>query len=158
VKAVNFSRGWPLSFIAVLFVGVIGCDVEPLDGGSVIVTLTSADLLISEGHPGSYEVIARNQTDGRVEWGQGSSSCQLSLLAITPGGDQLPVGDRACTEDLVSQGLNPGQSRTEVIQWGGRAVLNGVSTQLAAGAYRLLGKAGEKGESGLLSIEVVVVP
>ncbi len=141
-----------------LFLGSAGCDVDPLDEGSIAVTLQSMDLLISAGQPGSYTITASNLSGNRVEWGEGSSSCQLSLTVVTPQGAETVVDQRACTEDFVSQGLDPGETRTEVIEWGGTSLSGGAVVLLPAGEYRLLGMAGDKGESEPLAVEVVVVP
>ena len=136
-----------------------GCSVDALDVGSVAVTIQTTDLLVSPGNRGQFTVIARNPTDARVEWGQGSSGCQLGFFVLSQDGLQrLPSVERACTADLVVQGLGPGESRTEVFEWGGQVIIDGAAEQLETGLYRLVGVAGDKGESEPLEVQVAQLP
>ena len=88
-------------------------------------------------------------------WGRGSSSCQLTLAVLTPVGQRYTADVRACTEDLVEQGLDPGASRTETFEWGGEAYQDGEMIYLTPNTYRLIANAGQKGESQPLELQLI---
>lgn len=146
-----------LGLVVVWLLG--GCSVDALDGGNVTLTLQSQDRIVSRSQPGTFRVTATNSSEGRVEWGSGSSSCQLGLFVVGASSTrQEAATNRACTADFVTQGLDPGESRTETFSWGGEVLRNGDAVLLPAGAYRLVATAGEKGESGPLDVQVAVLP
>ncbi|MFT5143891.1 MAG: hypothetical protein ACI84D_002522, partial [Thalassolituus oleivorans] len=108
----------------IIFVSLVlsACSIDPLEVGSISVVIESTDLLVSPTVPGTFRVTATNPTGVRVNWGEGSSSCQLTMYAISEAGVRQEVGARACTADFGAQGLDGLQSRTEIIEWGGGAV------------------------------------
>jgi hypothetical protein len=143
--------------IGFLFLFLSACSVDPLEVGSITVTIEADELLVSPTVPGTFRVRATNPTGARVDWGQGSSSCQLTLYVISEAGVRREAGARACTTDLVTQGLDGLQSRTEVFEWGGSAVVDGEIQQLPPGTYRLVGSAGDKGESQTVDVELAAL-
>lgn len=125
------------------------------DDTDLRVTVSADAGVTSEAEPVTLEVTAENLGGERVEWGRGSSSCQLGAVARTPDGFR-PVADiRACTEDLVPQGLDPGGRRVESWLWDG-GVRNAANerVRLAPGTYEVRGAAGDLAFSSPIQIEV----
>ena len=103
-------------------------------------------------------VTARNPTDGRITWGRGSSSCQLSA-DVHADGAWLPILTlRICRSDMVDQGLDPGESREEFLFWDGVVMRGGVRDTLVPGRYVVRGRAGDQGASGGLAIHLTAQP
>jgi hypothetical protein len=84
----------------------------------------------------------------------GSSSCQLGLVVLLDR-VQHSIDFRACTEDLVEQGLDPGAQRFETFVWDGQIFSNGQRAPLPAGRYRVFGVAGDQGASASLEVTIV---
>ncbi len=137
------------------FLSLAACSVAPIDEGTIVVTLSTSEAIVSPQAPATISVTARNQSQERVTWGRGSSSCQLTLAVLTPAGQRYAADVRACTEDLVEQGLDAGATRTETFEWGGEAYQGGEMIFLAADSYRLIANAGQKGESQGLDLQLV---
>jgi hypothetical protein len=132
-----------------------GCDLDPIDEGTILVTISTSEFVVSPDTPATITVTARNASQDRVMWGRGSSSCQLSLAVLTPAGQRYAADVRACTEDLIEQALAPGATRTEVFEWGGEAYEGGETIFLTSDSYRLIANAGEKGESQSLELQLI---
>lgn len=142
------------SVFAVLAIVLLtsACSLDPIDEGTILVSVTASPSIASPSAPSVVTVTARNQTSERVVWGQGSSGCQLSLGVVTSDGERLSADLRACTADLVDQALAPGAMRTEAFEFNGDAIRDGQVITLPAGDYRLVGNAGDKGESETIGI------
>ncbi|NNE71574.1 MAG: hypothetical protein HKN29_14590 [Rhodothermales bacterium] len=133
---------------------IAGCSVDPIDEGTLLVSVSATQSIASPSIPSIVTVTARNDTSDRVVWGQGSSGCQLSLSVLTSAGERHPADIRACTQDFVDQALAPGAARTETFEFTGEVVIDGLVVLLPAGDYRLVGNAGDKGESEAIGIVV----
>ena len=120
----------------------------------VVAVGVSGGAIVSPSDPGVFNVTAENRGDDRVVWGMGSSSCQLGLIVQDVDGEWRSIDFRGCTDDLVEQGLDPGESRTESFEWGGTIVVNGQDQTLPSGQYRVRGVAGSE-ESESLVVTVV---
>ena len=135
-----------------LAVALAGCG-NPLDVRLVPVDL-AGDSTVSPSNPGEYVVAVENNGDERITWGIGSSSCQLSLFVIADN-VRHRIDWRVCTEDLIEQGLDPGESRSETFQWDGHVPdIEGQPFLLPEGRYQVIGTAGSEGESEPLSVRV----
>lgn len=109
---------------------------------------------VSPGAPARMSVTARNTTSSRIDWGQGSGSCQLKAAARLDG-TWVSVGTQGgCTKDLRQWWLDPGEFRTEVFNWDGLVVRWGQAEQLPPGTYRVRGEAGDKGASASALITI----
>lgn len=103
-----------------------------------------------------FRVTAVNNGRERVVWGTGSSSCQLGLVVFDGDGERHGIDFRACTEDLVEQGLDPGESRTEAFLWGGRIIVGQEMLILPPDDYDVVGIAGDRAQSKPLLVTVRV--
>jgi hypothetical protein len=54
------------------------------------------------------------------------------------------IADRVCTSDMAEQGLDPGESRTEVLSWPGWVLEDGELVLLPSGACSVRGAAGSE--------------
>ncbi len=141
---------------------VLGCVATSINlactAGALGVDLIAVDVegavVIRPGVEAEFEVTATNRTDQRVVWGMGSSSCQLGL-AVLVSGQVRDIDFRACTDDLVEQGLNPGEARVESFLWGGQVSLDGTLSMLSPGLYRVFGIAGDEGQSAGLRVRIL---
>lgn len=127
---------------------------SPLDVDVLAIDVTGP-VTVSVSAPVDFEITATNLGSSRVVWGMGSSSCQFSLVVEGNGIDRQDISFRGCTADLVEQGLEPGESRTEVISWDGQISVSGVLEPLPAGEYRVSGLAGNERKSSSLKVRVV---
>jgi hypothetical protein len=142
-------------FVAAGIVALAAACTDPVDVNIVAIDVVG-DVLVSQSDPATFEVTAVNQTNERVVWGMGSSSCQLSLLLQLTLVERRLINHRGCTDDLVEQGLDPGESRTEAFTWDGTVLSGGSLVALQPGRYHVIGVAGEKYASALLAVTVVV--
>jgi len=141
-------------------VPIIACG-DPL--AVTVVTLdVDGSVAVSPHEQEAFHVTAVNHGDERVVWGSGSSSCQLGLVVLDTDGRRHNIDLRDCTDDLVEQGLDPGESRTETFVWGGMIMVDQQPWSslpplqaLPAGQYRLVGTAGER-DSAPLWVTVVI--
>jgi hypothetical protein len=133
---------------------VVGCG----DSLSVDVVAVGVDgsPVVSPMEPGSFAVTADNLRDERIVWGSGSSSCQLGLTVEDADGLWHDIDFRECTADVVEQGLDPGESRTETFLWGGWIVVDEQIRTLPSGQYRVRGGAGGREESEPLVVRVLI--
>jgi hypothetical protein len=91
-----------------------------------------------------------------VVWGRGSSSCQLGAT-VQVGLQEHSIDFRACTLDLVPQGLGSGESRTEEWMWGGEVLVTNRVDRLPPGAYDVRAVAGDLYRSTPRTIRVMPV-
>ena len=71
------------------------------------------------------------------------------------GGDRRGLTLGVCTDDLVEQGLGPGETRTERLEWRGTVVGEDKAVvQLPPGEYEVRGAAGETFLSARVQITV----
>ncbi len=143
-----------VGFAAVVLTLATACS-DPLALDIVAVDVTG-DLLVSPDNPATFRVSAVNRSRQRVVWGMGSSSCQLGLVVHVSANERHRIDHRACTADLVEQGLDPGRSRTEAFTWGGEVLEGNEMRVLDPGRYGVVGVAGDKGESGSITVTVIV--
>jgi hypothetical protein len=122
---------------------------------SLVTVDVDGSVVVSPMEQEGFNVTAQNLGDERVVWGAGSSSCQLGLEVIHGNGERHDINFRDCTDDLVEQGLDPGESLTETFVWGGTILLDGDWQTLPSGDYRLIGRAGEH-ESAPLVVTVLI--
>lgn len=143
-------------FATALVVSIIhtGCGSNPLEL-DVIALAVTGPITVSVTSPLEFEITATNVSSERVVWGLGSSSCQFGLYVEGDEIERQNIAFRACTEDLAEQGLNPGQSRTEVIEWDGQISVSGLMSPLPAGLYQVIATAGSEYESEPLVITIV---
>lgn len=138
--------------VLILAVALTACG-NPLDVSLVPVDV-DGDLIVSPADPGEYVVTVENNGTGRITWGMGSSSCQFSLFVIA---DDIrhPIEERVCTADLVEQGLDPGESRSETFEWDGHIPdIEGQPFLLPEGKYQVIGTAGSESSSKPISVTV----
>jgi len=132
---------------------IAGCSILGL-GGDLDVTIVLDVPEASPGAPARMSVTARNTSSSRIDWGQGSGSCQLNAAASV-NGTWISIGSQGgCTKDLRQWSLDPGESRTEVFDWNGRVVRRGQFEQLPPGTYHVRGEAGDKGSSASALITI----
>ena len=122
--------------------------------GPLRVTITVDVPEVSPSAPARMSVTSTNTTSSRIVWGHGSSSCQLDAAAQLNGTWVLIVPLRACTNDAVEHGLEPGEVRTELLYWDGRVLRGEQSEQLPPGRYRVRGQAGDMGASAATLITI----
>lgn len=140
------------SLPALLFAFTLaGCDEGKLEVRAFTDILTA-----TPESPVAIEVTATNVGTERVVWGRGSSSCQLSLVVVVSGAFREAIAERGCTDDLAQQGLDPGESRSEVLPWAGRVREDGEIVLLPPGTYSLRGAAGTVAYSPAGSVTVMV--
>ena len=152
-------RLWEAVAVSILVV-VIACS-DPL-AVSIVTLDVDGSVVVSPMEPEGFRVTAVNRGDERVVWGSGSSSCQLGLVVLDADGQRHNIDFRDCTSDLVEQGLEPGESRSETFLWGGMIMVDQEPWSslpplqvLPAGQYRLIGTAGEQ-ESAPLLVTVLI--
>jgi hypothetical protein len=131
----------------------VACDDDEV---RLEVTAVADKSTTSAANPVEVTVVATNAGDERVVWGVGSSGCQLSLRVRLDGMNVLAVEDRGCTDDVVEQGLDPGQTRSEVIPWIGLVDDGDQTILLDPGTYEVRGAAGDVAFSQPGEISVVV--
>jgi hypothetical protein len=141
-----------LAVAAYAGLGAAACDDDESD---LHITISASQSVASETDPTTLTVSAENRGPVRIDWGMGSSSCQLEAVVRVDGIDLLVIDvGRGCTDDLVPQGLEPGDSRSESWVWRGDAVRDGSMIALPAGTYEVRGLAGDLANSDPISIEV----
>jgi hypothetical protein len=146
---------------AVLLPGfMVGCEkctnLEPAENDDLMITISASDSVTSSSDPVDITVMAENIGEARVVWGHGSSSCQLeAFVAIEDGNFYLAVSSRICTDDVIEQGLDPGESRSESWSWDGQIIEDGGIKALPPGEYEVHGAAGEWLSSTFVKIEVL---
>lgn len=103
---------------------------------------------------GPSPLAVTNTGHERVTWGRGSSSCQLSMYVVVEG-VRHSISHGICTANLGEQGLDPGETLTEVFEWGGEVHdIEGEPFLLPDGRYPLIGMAGGRAESRPLWVMV----
>lgn len=133
----------------------VGCGKPTFGDAFVRVTVTVENAVARPNDPAALLVTARNIHDEPIIWGMGSSSCQLSLEVRVDGGHRRGLTLGGCTTDYVEQGLDPGETRTERLVWGGGVVgQDETVAQLPAGEYEVRGAAGEAFRSAGVRITV----
>lgn len=123
--------------------------------GQLRVVLSADRTTVSPTEPITFQARAENRGPSRIEWGVGSSSCQLHAVILV-GTVLRPVPElRACTEDLSPQGLDGFELRSEEWQWDGHVVgLGGELQRLRPGDYSVRAHAGEIAMSPPITITV----
>lgn len=148
----------PMATIAaiLLVLPLTGC-IDLLSGNDLELTLDVSSTTVRPDAPITLTVTATNESDERIVWGQGSSSCQLSAV-VAVGTDLFPIDIRACTDDLAPQGLDPKESRDEAWPWNGEIIVQNTLDTLPPGDYRIWATAGEVARSNLKTITVRPIP
>lgn len=142
----------PLILSGVL--GLVGCSTD--DGGDAIhFEVSAVSLVANPTEPAVLEVTVENRGPSRVTWGRGSSSCQLDLAVRIGLRDVQANVVRACTSDLVEQGLDPGERRTEELPWSGEVRRDGEVEALPAGTYPVRAAAGDIARSEPVAVRLV---
>lgn len=113
------------------------------------VDVSAETSVAAPGDPVQVQVTVRNLGETRVQWGGGSSSCQLALVVRVDGEDRQTPDKRWCTADVATYTLAPGETRTETLSWEGEARVGQTSRieQLPPGVYEVRGFALRAGTS-----------
>jgi hypothetical protein len=117
---------------------------SPAEPQGLVVSAVAEDSVAAPGSPAVIRVTSTNTGDAEVSWGPGSSTCQLALLVHVDGTDLRALDNvRACTRDLRTHSLAPGESHTETLRWsGGVSAPDGVPPSdavLEPGTYEVRG-------------------
>ncbi len=140
-----------LSIVAVVLTAA-GC-IDVFGGSGLELTLVVSDTIAGPDRPITLTVTATS-TGKAVVWGQGSSSCQLAAV-VRVGGVDRPIDVRACTDDLVLQGVAAGDTLTEAWSWKAEYAVDGALDTLPTGRYRLYTVAGDLERSRGVVVRVV---
>lgn len=151
----SFMKTWVRRFGGILSAITLISGTAACDDDDILLTILPHDGTASSSEPAELTVTAVNRGDSRVVWGKGSSSCQLSAVVRVGRRDLEAVTPRVCTDDLAEQGLDPGESRAETLEWGGAVVLDGRVEVLLSGLYEVRGAAGSEAVSDPVEIRVV---
>lgn len=108
----------------------------------LIVTVEVEPATLSVGDTVTVCVVATNSGDMPVEFGVGSSSCQLDAVVRLEDGDYPANAPRLCLKDLRPWVLAPGDRRSESWNWAGSVAVGDSTWRLPPGKYQLLGAAG----------------
>lgn len=108
-----------------------------LASGALRLTASADDAVASPAEPAIVRVTATNVGDARVTWGPGSSTCQFHLLVRVDGTDVPASSGRACTMESSTLSLDPGESRTETLEWTGLVQRGTSVAPLGPGAYEV---------------------
>jgi hypothetical protein len=134
-----------IATIALLAVIATGCGL--VSPQALHVEAFAEQAVASPEAPALITVTATNVGESRVTWGPGSSTCQLGLIVRVGGGDHHATAERICTADTRTFVLEPGESRSEVLEWDGQAQVDGEVVRLEPGDYELRGVAPPVGTS-----------
>ena len=145
--------------IPLLLVGVLagGACSSVLGSGDLHLEVTAGDAVVSPSGPAVIQVKATNVGAARVTWGPGSSTCQFRLFVRVNGVDLLASAFNGpiCTADSRRLRLNPGESRTETLEWTGLVQNRSALVPLQPGVYELrAAAAGAEMRSDPVTIEV----
>jgi len=99
-------------------------------------------------------VTAENPTTLPIEFGSGSSNCQLSAVIRIDNQDHSMPSSRPCLADYVVQSLGPGEHRVESWIWYGEILVEGELEHLPTGSYEIRGVAGAY-KSHPLNVEIL---
>lgn len=125
-----------------------GLDMTAQADGTVVSAIDTLEVSATAVNVGSE----------RVVWGQGSSSCQFDLMVAVNGVRRRAAAVRVCTADRTEHGLDPGESRTEILPWTGLVFdVDGEVERLPPGSYSVRAVAGSKGSSPEAAIEVAAL-
>jgi len=129
----------------VLLVAASGCALTAPE--ALHVEAVAENAVATPEQPAVIEVTVTNESHRRVTYGSGSSTCRLHLLVRVEGSDRFVATERICTADHRTHTLEPGASRTETLEWDGRAWIGNEAVQLEPGQYEVRGGAGHKAMS-----------
>lgn len=107
--------------------------------GELRMTASADDAVASPTRPVAVRVTATNVGDARVTWGPGSSTCKFHLFVRADGTDLFAsaFNGSICTADLSTHRLDPGQSRTETLEWTGLVQRGNSLVPLDPGTYEV---------------------
>ena len=129
---------------------------EPIETpeDSVFVSISAEPTTLTLGESITITVSVENQSDSRVNWGSGSSTCRLHSVVVI-GEEALYMDDhRYCSMDVMPYFLGPGEARTEQWNWRGSIWARKNIRELPPGEYDVLGQAGSR-FSPAINIEIV---
>jgi len=131
--------------LVILVCGCGGHSNSPIiaNDASVVVTISASASYVSRVEPVTLTVTAENRTESRVNFGVGSSSCQLSSLVVVQGQAAPIAVDRVCTADAMPHRLAAGERRSESWQWAGAVLVGNERRMLQPGVYEVHGNAGD---------------
>jgi hypothetical protein len=124
------------------------------ENADVVVRISVEPSHVSVTTPITMTVVAENASSRRVTWGQGSSSCQLGAVVRVGQESREVFARRACTADLIEQGLDAGESRTESWEWGAEVFGEMGIDSVSPGTYLVRGAAGTAAFSEELAVVV----
>ncbi|MEX0692721.1 MAG: hypothetical protein WEC54_03760 [Gemmatimonadales bacterium] len=134
-----------LALLAVCAAPACGATLGP---DTLSVTLSISSPTFPADGPFGITVTAVNQSSRRVQWGEGSSGCQLDAVIRVDGRDYSVLATRVCTADFGPHALEPGASRTETWTWEGEYLVgdDGLAP-VPPGTYEFRGRAGHSATS-----------
>ena len=140
--------------LALLAVGVAPACGATLGPDTLSVTLSTSSPTFPADGPFGITVTAVNQSSRRVQWGEGSSGCQLDAVIRVAGRDYSVLATRVCTADFGPHALEPGASRTETWEWEGEYLTDDGLVPVPAGTYQFRGRAGQSATSPAVLVTV----
>jgi hypothetical protein len=148
-------------FCFTLAILIILGSCTPLDfnddeySGSLLIEISASDSVVLSSDPATITVRVENRGGSRIVWGNGSSVCQLHAVVRIEGNEYLASASRVCSDDLVEQGLDPDQSRSESWDWDGHIIRHDELEVLPPGRYQVHGAAGNWVGDSRIEIEIV---
>ena len=135
--------------IIALFVAFLSaCDDGSTESSSPLNVFIAVDPDVSTvGNAITVTVIAENPTDSAIEFGTGSSSCQLTAVVRFNNQDYSIASNRVCLTDYVVHSLDPGEQISENWIWYGEIYVDGAPQPLPVGTYEIRGAAGQYNSS-----------
>jgi hypothetical protein len=133
---------------------LVACDNDSTESSPPINIYVAAEpSAFTVGDAVLVKVTAENPTASSIEFGSGSSNCQLDAVIRIDNQDRLIPSLRPCLTDLVAHSLGPGEQRTEDWIWYGEILVDDELQPLQAGSYEILGVAGSY-KSYPLTVEI----
>ena len=109
----------------------------------VVISSEATPEIFAAGEDVRVTVFAKNRSGSALQFGIGSSSCQLAGAVRVAGEDAPMIIHRICLADMSPWRLDPGEERTETWTWKGTVRLDGAAQALPPGEYEVTGVAGD---------------
>jgi hypothetical protein len=155
---VTLSRRWmwPLLLTGAMAGGACS---SILSAGQLRMTASAVDAVASPADPAAVRVTATNVGDARVTWGPGSSTCWFNLYVRVDGTDLFAsaFNGRICTGDSRTFSLDPGESRTETLEWTGLAQRGNSVVPLDPGTYEVRASARDAANRPVATSEPIMI-
>jgi hypothetical protein len=135
------TRG-SVSFVQTVLLAVLATGCLILGPDALTLSAVAERDVATADEPARIRVTARNNGYDRVQWGHGSSTCQLHIAIREDTTWHRAMGGRFCTGDYAPHVLEPGHSRTEHIDWNGAVLRETGFVRLPPGRYEVRAAAG----------------